>query len=118
MNFESVIKKLDWSKMGTNVNGKFLSNLRFVDDIVLTPADLDQAQTMLRRLMKTQVKLVPTLMMTKLSKWKRRHRKDRQLHIHWSQIKIVVYKQTAEEKRIIGLGWVAFGKMNNNLKFN
>ena len=52
---ESVFRKLDWSKMGININGEYLSNLRFADDIVLMAVDLDlmlpdQAQLMLQQL--------------------------------------------------------------------
>lgn len=32
---EEVFKKLDWTDLGINVNGKKLSHLRFADDIVL-----------------------------------------------------------------------------------
>ena len=41
---ESVFKKLDWSEMGININGRYLSYLRYADDIVLMAVDLDQAQ--------------------------------------------------------------------------
>ena len=47
---ESVFKKLDWSKMGININGKYLSHLRFADDIVLMTVDLNEAQIMLQQL--------------------------------------------------------------------
>ena len=36
--------------MGININGEYLSNLRFADDIVLMAVDLDQAQVMLQQL--------------------------------------------------------------------
>lgn len=38
---ESVVKKLEWSKMGINIAGKFLSHLRFPDDIVVIAVDLE-----------------------------------------------------------------------------
>ena len=47
---DSIFKKLDWSEMGININGEYLSNLRFADDISLMAADLDQAQIMLQQL--------------------------------------------------------------------
>lgn len=47
---ESVFKKLDWSRMGININGKYLSHIRFADDIVLMVVDLDQGQVMLQQL--------------------------------------------------------------------
>lgn len=36
--------------MGININGKYLSHLRFADDIVLMALDLHQAQVMLQQL--------------------------------------------------------------------
>ena len=36
--------------MGININGEYLSHLRFADDIILIAADLDQAQIMLEQL--------------------------------------------------------------------
>ncbi len=54
---ESVFKKLDWSEMGININGKYLSHLRFADDIVLIAVDLDQAQVMLQQLNDVQIGL-------------------------------------------------------------
>ncbi|CAK1587710.1 unnamed protein product [Parnassius mnemosyne] len=32
---ETIIRKLDWNKCGLNINGRYLSHLRFADDIVL-----------------------------------------------------------------------------------
>ena len=133
---ESVFKKLDWSKMGININGKYLSHLRFADDIVLMALDLDQAQVMLQQLNEESSKvglkmnLSKTKVMTNIDD-------DREIKIGDTVIERVdtyVYlghklklgrdNQTAEVKRRIGLGWAAFGrlsmifksKMNNSLK--
>lgn len=32
---ESILKKLEWSKLGVESNGHYLNNLKFADDIVL-----------------------------------------------------------------------------------
>ena len=133
---ESVFKKLDWSKMGININGKYLSHLRFADDIVLIALDLDQAQVMLQQLNEESSKiglkmnLSKTKVMTNIDD-------DRDIKIGDTiiervdsyvylghKLKLGLDNQTAEVKRRIGLGWAAFGKlrlifksqMNNSLK--
>ena len=45
-----VIKSLDWEDKGICVNGKFLSNLRFADDIVIFSRSTNEAEMMLREL--------------------------------------------------------------------
>ena len=54
---ETVFKKLDWSRMGINVNGKFSSHLRFADDICLIAMGLDQAQVMIQQLNDESMKI-------------------------------------------------------------
>lgn len=41
---------VDWNELGINVDGKFLNNLKFADDIVLITDSFDQAQAMLQGL--------------------------------------------------------------------
>lgn len=133
---ESVFKKLDWSKMGININGEYLSNLRFADDIVLIAVDLDQAQIMLQQLNEEASKvglkmnLSKTKIMTNIDD-------DSEIKIGDTviervdscvylghKLKLGLDNQTAEVKRRIGLAWAAFGKlrlifkskMNNSLK--
>ncbi|WKY08372.1 hypothetical protein Q1695_007692 [Nippostrongylus brasiliensis] len=45
-----VMKSLDWDEKGIRVDGKFLSNLRFADDIVIFAKSTTEAETMLREL--------------------------------------------------------------------
>ena len=45
-----VIKSLKWDERGVYVNGRFLSNLRFVDDIELLPRSTTEAELMLKEL--------------------------------------------------------------------
>jgi hypothetical protein len=133
---ESVFKKLDWSNKGININGEYLSHLRFADDIVLMAADLDQAQVMLQQLNEESSKvglkmnLSKTKVMTNIDD-------DRDIKIGDTviervdsyvylghKLKLGLDNQTAEIKRRIGLAWAAFGKlrlifkskMNNSLK--
>ena len=122
--------------MGININGKYLSHLRFADDVGLTAIDLDQAQVMLQQLNEESMKvglkmnLSKTKIMTNIDD-------DRDIKIgdtviervdHYvylgHKLKLGLDNQTAEVKRRIGLGWAAFGKlklifkskMNNSLK--
>ncbi len=45
-----VMKSLDWNERGIRVDGRFLSNLRFADDIVLFSSSINEAETMLKEL--------------------------------------------------------------------
>ena len=45
-----IMKSLDWDEKGIRVDGKFLSNLRFADDIVLFSKSTSEAETMLKEL--------------------------------------------------------------------
>ena len=45
-----VMKSLDWDERGIRVDGRFLSNLRFADDIVLFSSSITEAETMLKEL--------------------------------------------------------------------
>ncbi|WKY13421.1 hypothetical protein Q1695_004329 [Nippostrongylus brasiliensis] len=44
------MESLDWDEKGIRVDGKFLSNLRFADDIVIIAKSTSEAETMLREL--------------------------------------------------------------------
>lgn len=133
---ENIFKKLDWSNMGININGKFLNHLRFADDIVLIAPNMEQLEIMLTQLdaisseIGLKMNLSKTKIMTDIST-------DRAVEIRNEAIELVEsYKylghtiklglgnQTAEVTRRIGLGWAAFGKLcyvfksklNNSLK--
>lgn len=130
---ESVFKKLDWSRMGINING---NNLRFADDIALIAANLNQLQTMISQLHQESGKvglkmnLSKTKVMTNIDDdtvIKVGHdgieRVDNYIYLG-HKLKLGLDNQTAEVKRRVGLGWAAFGKlrlifkskMNNSLK--
>ena len=44
---EDVFKTLRWDRMGINVNGEYLTYLRFADDIVIMAQSLQDLQKML-----------------------------------------------------------------------
>ena len=45
-----IMKSLEWDERGIRVDGRFLSNLRFADDIVLFSKSTTEAETMLKEL--------------------------------------------------------------------
>ena len=45
-----IMKSLEWDERGIRVDGRFLSNLRFADDIVLFSRSTAEAETMLKEL--------------------------------------------------------------------
>ncbi|GBP80387.1 Retrovirus-related Pol polyprotein from type-1 retrotransposable element R2 [Eumeta japonica] len=47
---ETIIGKLNWEKVGININGRYLSHLRFADDIVLLSKSTNQLQEMINTL--------------------------------------------------------------------
>ncbi|GBP81972.1 LINE-1 reverse transcriptase homolog [Eumeta japonica] len=47
---ETIIGKLNWEKVGININGRYLSHLRFADDIVLLSESTNQLQEMINTL--------------------------------------------------------------------
>lgn len=47
---ETIIGKLKWEKVGININGRYLSHLRFADDIVLLSESTNQLQAMINTL--------------------------------------------------------------------
>jgi hypothetical protein len=47
---EGVIRKLDWANRGIKIDGRYLSNLRFADDIALTAETPEELQDLLQEL--------------------------------------------------------------------
>jgi len=47
---EEVFRKLEWSDKGVSVNGSYLNNLRFADDIVLIAPNLTELEEMINEL--------------------------------------------------------------------
>ncbi|MCJ3464053.1 hypothetical protein LNY58_26555, partial [Klebsiella pneumoniae] len=44
---QEVFRTLDWEQVGVRVNGEYLSNLRFADDIALLSNSGDELQSMI-----------------------------------------------------------------------
>lgn len=47
---EDIFKTLDWTEKGININGMYLSHLRYADDIVITAESESELQTMITQL--------------------------------------------------------------------
>ena len=47
---------MEWEKKGINVNGKYLNNLRFADDIVLISSNIEELRGMIIDLIKESKK--------------------------------------------------------------
>ena len=54
---EEVFKLLDWEGLGVRINGEYLSNLRFADDIVLFSNNGDELQQMIEDLNRESVRV-------------------------------------------------------------
>lgn len=51
---EHTLRILDWYKKGLKINGKYLSHLRFVDDIVIIVSSPDELQDLVNELIKDE----------------------------------------------------------------
>ena len=49
---ESIFRRLNWENQGVKIDGKFLSNIRFADDIYLCTETPQELQQMLQELSK------------------------------------------------------------------
>nr|XP_014281138.1 uncharacterized protein LOC106683901 [Halyomorpha halys] len=65
---EKVFRRFGWEEVGIKINGKWLSNLRFADDIVLFAKGIEQLKEMMKRLLALceEVGLYPNHQKTKL----------------------------------------------------
>ncbi|KAE9421815.1 hypothetical protein Angca_003069, partial [Angiostrongylus cantonensis] len=52
-----IMKSLDWDEKGIRIDGKFLSNLRFADDIVIFSRSTSEAEMMINELSEAGVKI-------------------------------------------------------------
>lgn len=63
--FENVFKKLDWTNREIKIDGKYLSHLRFVDEILILSDDIEDMTFMLQEL-KEETKMVVLKMNMKI----------------------------------------------------
>jgi hypothetical protein len=123
---EDTFKSLNWDKKGININGTYMSHLRFADDIVIISEDLDQLKDMIKELQDASSKIGLEM---NVDKTKILSPTQEKISINNKNIEVVndyVYlghkiklgkeNQTAELSRRIGLSWAAFGKLQHILK--
>lgn len=117
---------MDWSQKGININGKYLSHLRFADDIVLISTDANEIRDMLVELKETsqEVGLEMNLQKTQIMS-----PNNIQVTMDNQTLQVVeeyVYlghnirlgknNQTNEINKRIGKTWAAFAKLGYILK--
>lgn len=118
---ENVFKSLQWEMKGVNIDGSYLSHLRFADDIVLMSSDIQELNDMIRQLNDASKNVGLEM---NISKTKMISNTKERVYIDGKEIEKVeeyVYlghtirvgkeNQTAEIGRRIRLTWSAFGKM-------
>lgn len=127
---EQIFRELDWEEMGIKIDGEWLSNLRFADDIVLTSKDPEELQTMLEQLntKSKAIGLEMNLSKTQVMFNELVDGQDRVVVIDGTQLKVVnsyTYlgqlvtfdsSKEKEVKRRISFGWQAFGRASSIFK--
>ena len=127
---EEVFKRLDWSKAGIKVNGKYLSHLRFADDIVIFSNSATNLQTQIKELNESsklsglKMNLNKTqVMFNNFSTPQPIKIDDQQLeqvnkYIYLGRIITMNDDIMAEILNRAKLGWRAFGRLNSVFKNN
>ena len=128
---EDVFKVLDWRGLGINVNGEYITHLRFADDIVVMAETMEDLSTMLDDLSRASGRVGLKMNMDKTKVMLNAHVTPTPIKIGDSTLEVVddyVYLgQTVqlgrsnfekEVNRRIRLGWAAFGKLRGIFSSN
>ena len=126
---EEIFRKLDWEEKGIRMDGEYLSNLRFADDIILTSEDPEEIKVMLEQIKEEsrKVGLRMNMKKTKVMFNKNVVKTNQAIEIGGEIIEEVdeyIYLLVGQKvraspgfeeeiKRRISMGWVAFGKHSN-----
>ncbi|KAK6747521.1 hypothetical protein RB195_000616 [Necator americanus] len=81
-----IMKSLSWEERGIRVDGRFLSNLRFADDIVLFSSSTNEAETMLNELNEAGKRIGLRINRKKTQFMKNAHCEDGGVQLEGSQI--------------------------------
>ncbi|KAK6760849.1 hypothetical protein RB195_022061 [Necator americanus] len=81
-----IMKSLSWEERGIRVDGRFLSNLRFADDIVLFSSSINEAETMLNELNEAGKRIGLRINRKKTQFMKNAHCEDGGVQLEGSQI--------------------------------
>ena len=76
-----VFKNLEWEKSGIQINGGFLNNLRFSDDIVLVSESTNEAQQMIMLMNRKVQKVVIKMKMKKTKVMIINYKRDHEIRI-------------------------------------
>ena len=123
---EDVFKLLDWNGLGININGEYLTQLRFADDVVIMAESLDDLNNMLNDLSRVSQQVGLKMNMSKTKIMCNAHVSLHPVIVENSALEIVdeyIYlghmvqlgrsNFEKEVNRRIQLGWAAFGKLRD-----
>lgn len=119
---EDIFKQLEWSNKGININGKYLSNLRYADDVVITASSLEELIEMLEELNTASNKAGLKINETKTKVMFNGNGRVTINNKEVENVKDYIYlgqkfmlgkeNQTEEIKRRTKLAWAAYGKLS------
>ncbi len=121
---EEIFKKLEWDDIGLEIDGDYLNNLRFADEIILLSYSGEDLEKMISDLHRESLKVGLKMIMKKTKIMHNKHLIGSQIIIGNEALELVeeytyllqmVSANPAHEKEIrrrIGMGWSAFGKQN------
>jgi endonuclease/exonuclease/phosphatase family metal-dependent hydrolase len=128
---EDVFKTLVWRRLGININGEYITHLRFADDIVVLAETMEDLSTMLDDLSKASERVGLRMNMDKTKIMSNLHVAPIPISIGHFTLEVVdeyIYLgQTVqlgrsnfekEVNRRIRLGWAAFGRLRHIFSSN
>ncbi|KAG6440870.1 hypothetical protein O3G_MSEX001526 [Manduca sexta] len=123
---ENAFKLFQWKGFGININGEYITHLRFADDIVVLAESLEDLSTMLEDLNRVSQQVGLKMNMDKTKIMSNVHVVPTPIEVGGSTLEVVdeyVYLGQVvrlgrsnferEVNRRIQLGWAAFGKLRN-----
>ena len=125
---EEIFKKLNWEGRGIKVDGEYLNNLRFADDIVIVCETAEELQQMIEELHMACIGIGLKMNMKKTKVMFNNHAVKKEIKVvndsletvnEYNYLGQVVYANPGHEseiKRRISLGWRAFGKQIDIMK--
>lgn len=126
---EEIFRKLKWENRGIKINGEFLNNLRFADDVVLMADNLNELSEMLKELINASkeagliVNFSKTKIMTNQAELKNLEIGEDKIEcveniIYLGQTISLENKTEKEINNRIALGWKKFWSLKYILKEN
>ncbi|PZC74016.1 hypothetical protein B5X24_HaOG208430 [Helicoverpa armigera] len=123
---EDAFKLLEWQGLGININGEYITHLRFADDIVVMAKSMEELSMMLDGLDRVSQRVGLKMNMDKTKIMSNVHVQPTPVSVGSSVLEVVdsyIYLGQVvqlgrsnfekEVNRRIQLGWAAFGKLRN-----